>query len=139
MHWLEDAPSFDLFSSITNLNENQKLYARTLKPGFAIVRSKYGQPVHIKVPEFGDQENIDSTYLEDVSDHMIKAMMIQRNNEVGIDFDETVDSTDLFWKQSLFLSHSIHRTSKNGFCLPQCPPVFIVLAEKQGAVFISPW
>lgn len=96
MHWLEDAPSFDLFSSITNLNESQKLYARTLKPGFGIVRSMYGQPVHIKVPEFGDQEKIDSTYLKDVSDHMIKAMMIQRNNEVGIDFDETVDSTDLY-------------------------------------------
>ena len=139
MHWLEDAPSFDLFSSITNLSENQKLYARTLKPGFAIVRSKYGQPVHIKVPEFGDQEKIDSTYLKDVSDHMIKAMMIQRNNEVGIDFDETVDSTDLYLETITISKPSDTSDSKNGFCLPRCAPVFIVLAEKQGAVFISPW
>lgn len=102
MHWLEDAPSFDLFSSITNLNENQKLYARTLKPGFAIVRSMYGQPVHVKVPEFSEHEKIDSSYLKDISDQKIKEMMIQRNIEVGIDLGETADSTELYLETAAF-------------------------------------
>lgn len=84
MHWLEDAPSFDLFASITNLNENQRLYARTLKPGFAIVRSLYGQPVHIKVPEFGDQEGFLSEETIPIDDESIRIMMKERNRKIGI-------------------------------------------------------
>ncbi len=64
MHWLEDAPSFDLFGSIMNLDAQQREYARTLTSGFAIVRNAYGRPVHIKVPEFGDQ----SGYLKPADD-----------------------------------------------------------------------
>ena len=52
MHWLEDPPSFDLFSNVMNLNEAQRLYARSLTPGFAIVRNRYGRPVHISIPPF---------------------------------------------------------------------------------------
>jgi len=55
MHWLEDAASFDLFSDILNLNERQREYARTLGVGQAIVRSKSGRPVHIKVENYLDR------------------------------------------------------------------------------------
>jgi hypothetical protein len=67
MHWLEDAPSFELFSNIMNLNRTQREYARTLTPGFAIVRSPYGRPVHLKVPEFEDQAGFDRTCKSDLS------------------------------------------------------------------------
>jgi hypothetical protein len=87
MHWLEDVPSFELFYSITNLNENQKLYARTLKPGFAIVRSVYGQPVHVKVPEFGDQEGFTTELLNQIDDASIRGVMQKRNKQIGIDLD----------------------------------------------------
>lgn len=87
MHWLEDVPSFELFYSITNLNENQKLYARTLKPGFAIVRSVYGQPVHVKVPEFGDQEGFTTELLNQIDDASIRSVMQKRNKQIGIDLD----------------------------------------------------
>ncbi|MBG0787350.1 MAG: ATP-binding protein [Anaerolineaceae bacterium] len=87
MHWLEDAPSFDLFSSITNLNENQRLYARTLKPGFAIVRSMYGQPVHVKVPEFGDQEGFSPLDAIEFDDGFITQYMKRRNKQIGLNLD----------------------------------------------------
>lgn len=75
MHWLEDAPSFELFSNVTNLDQNQRTYARTLKPGFAIVRSVYGRPVHLKVPEFGDQPGFSREYAKDISDAKIRERM----------------------------------------------------------------
>lgn len=85
MHWLEDAPSFDLFSNIMNLGAQQREYARTLNPGFAIVRSPYGRPVHLKVPEFGDQPGYDSVAGEDISDDSIKTYMADQRQRLGLD------------------------------------------------------
>jgi hypothetical protein len=75
MHWLEDVPSFELFGSIMNLDEQQREYARTLTPGFGIVRSPYGRPVHIKVPEFGDQVGFDQEASLCTSDLEIRSHM----------------------------------------------------------------
>jgi energy-coupling factor transporter ATP-binding protein EcfA2 len=75
MHWLEDEPSFELFSNVMNLDERQREYARSLTPGFAIVRSPYGRPVHIKVPEFGDQDGFDKEASRSTSDKSVKSHM----------------------------------------------------------------
>ncbi|MBP7212638.1 MAG: ATP-binding protein [Anaerolineaceae bacterium] len=96
MHWLEDAPSFELFSNVTNLNQNQKTYARTLKPGFAIVRSMYGQPVHLKVPEFGDQDGYNPDRLKNLSDSFIRQRMIQKLTTLGLGEIETVPWNSAF-------------------------------------------
>lgn len=85
MHWLEDAPSFDLFSNIMNLGPRQREYARTLHPGFAIVRSPYGRPVHIKVPEFGDQPGYDKAASNDMSDDTIKTYMAGQRQRFQLD------------------------------------------------------
>jgi len=88
MHWIEDAPSFELFSTITNLNKNQKEYARTLKPGFAIVRSVFGQPVHLKVPEFGDQIAFDKIKAKEIHDKSICNFMIKQNHKFNFTITE---------------------------------------------------
>lgn len=85
MHWLEDAPSFDLFSNIMNLDTAQREYVRTLNPGFAIVRSPYGRPVHIKVPEFGDQTGFDKAASRQISDEQIKIYMAGQRQKLGLD------------------------------------------------------
>ncbi|MCL4299588.1 MAG: DUF87 domain-containing protein [Anaerolineae bacterium] len=85
MHWLEDAPSFDLFTNIMNLNDPQREYARTLTPGFAIVRSPYGRPVHVKVPEFGDQTSFDPIASQNISDEQIKTYMELQRQKLGLD------------------------------------------------------
>jgi hypothetical protein len=84
MHWLEDAPSFDLFSNVMNLNSEQREYARTITPGFALVRSPYGRPVHIKVPEFGDQADFDTTLSKQISDEDIRAYMDTQRRQLQI-------------------------------------------------------
>jgi len=55
MHWLEDKNSFDLFCDILNLNRQQREYARTLRPGQAIVRSPAGRPVLVQVTSYRRQ------------------------------------------------------------------------------------
>jgi hypothetical protein len=84
MHWLEDVPSFDLFSSIMNLNDQQREYARTLNPGYALVRSPYGRPVHIKVPELEDQPGYDKSTVVDHADDAIHAYMEQQRARMGL-------------------------------------------------------
>jgi hypothetical protein len=84
MHWLEDAPSFELFGNIMNLDERQREYARTLTPGFAIVRSPYGRPVHIKVPEFGDQDDFDREASERTSDEEIRNHMLTLREKLNL-------------------------------------------------------
>ena len=84
MHWLEDAPSFDLFSNIMNLNPQQREYARTLTPGFAIVRSPFGRPVHLKVPEFGDQPGFDIQVSKNISDEQVRSMMAVQRQKLGV-------------------------------------------------------
>jgi hypothetical protein len=85
MHWLEDAPSFDLFSNVMNLNTQQREYTRALGPGFAIVRSQFGRPVHIKVPEFGDQDGFNRVAAEDIADERIRAEMEDKRRQAGLD------------------------------------------------------
>jgi hypothetical protein len=84
MHWLEDAPSFDLFGSIMNLGPQQKEYARTLATGFAIVRSPSGHPVHIKIPGSDDQAGREKIPESAKSDEMTKDFMIQQRECLNI-------------------------------------------------------
>lgn len=95
MHWLEDAPSFELFSTITNLDQNQRDYARTLKPGFAIVRSRYGRPIHLKVPEFGDQNRFEFE-TPDISDQTIRLQMTNRVRQLGLEMVPTIKWVSAF-------------------------------------------
>lgn len=78
MHWLEDAHSFDVFSNIMNMNISQREYARSLTPGFSVVRNPYGRPVHVKVPEFGDQPDYDKTLFISSDENINKMMVIRR-------------------------------------------------------------
>lgn len=75
MHWLEDAPSFNLFGDIMNLNIQQREYARSLTPGFAVARNQYGRPVHVKVPELDDQTGFCGLNSKDLTDAGIKDYM----------------------------------------------------------------
>ena len=102
MHWLEDAPSFDLFANITNLNKNQKEYARTLKPGFAVVRSMFGQPVHLKVPEFGDQENFNKELSRASDDESIRQFMAVQNKKLSISSSQVID-----WTNSIIAKNNV--------------------------------
>lgn len=96
MHWLEDAPSFDLFSNVMNMTMNQREYARSLGQGYAIVRNPYGKPVHIKVPEFGDQEGFDKTASRDISDNSIRIFMDKQRKRINIE-----DQPVIPWDSSL--------------------------------------
>lgn len=91
MHWLEDAASFGLFCDTLNLNERQREYARTLGVGHAIMRSKLGRPVHIKVANYLDrfQREVtdaplidfmlpDGTHIQDETDASLRAFMTGR-------------------------------------------------------------
>lgn len=89
MHWLEDQPSFTLFDDIMNLNMSQKEYARTLTPGFAVVRSPFGRPVHVKIPEFGDQEGYDNQF-SSVDDAQLKDIMAQRRQELALETENVI-------------------------------------------------
>ena len=85
MHWLEDIPSFELFSSVMNLDPQQREYARTLGPGYAIVRNPYGRPVHIKVPQFDDQLGDDRTTQIDISDDGTRVYMNEQRQRIGLE------------------------------------------------------
>jgi Predicted ATPase len=96
MHWLEDAPSFDLFSNIMNLDAAQREYARTLATGFSIVRSPSGRPVHIKIPEFGDQNGFQDLAEDEKSDEATHKYMKVQRQKAGL-----VDVNVLPWEASL--------------------------------------
>lgn len=85
MHWLEDAPSFELFSSVMNLNMQQREYARTLTPGYAVVRNPYGRPVHIKVPEFGHQDGCDRQATVDNGDQELNRYMTEQRQKLHLE------------------------------------------------------
>lgn len=79
MHWLESPTDFELFGRIMNLNESQKIRARTLATGEAIVRDEMSQPVHVRVPAYG------ATFpSRDVSDEELRAFMTGRNDNPPI-------------------------------------------------------
>ncbi|MCB8977603.1 MAG: DUF87 domain-containing protein [Ardenticatenaceae bacterium] len=71
MHWQEDSSSFNLFSDIMNLNDSQRRNARRLAPGEAIVRSRNGSPVHIKVESAIPAESV----LEEKDEALAEFMM----------------------------------------------------------------
>jgi hypothetical protein len=96
MHWLEDAPSFDLFSSIMNLDPKQREYARTLSTGFAVVRSPSGHPVHIKIPELNDQTSREQIPETSKSDETTKVFMETQRKRLNIEDKEIVP-----WNASL--------------------------------------
>ena len=109
MHWLEDTQSFNEFGSIMNLSDEQKEYARTLTPGFAIVRSPFGKPVHIKVPEFGDQPSYDKVNGLKISDSEISAMMHEKRKALSLNI-----ITPKGIEESLF-PHSIQESEPQKF------------------------
>lgn len=84
MHWLEDPPSFELFSTVMNLNEAQRSHARTLTAGFAIVRSPFGRPVQIKVPDHRDLPDFSKEASTYTKDQHIKAFMGGQRSKLGI-------------------------------------------------------
>jgi hypothetical protein len=83
-HWLEDPASFDLFGRILNLTPDQQEYARTLLPGFAIVRGADGRPVHVKVPDFKALPDYDTVFGRAISDTDVREYMVKRRVSLGI-------------------------------------------------------
>ena len=140
MHWLEDVPSFDLFSSVMNLNEQQREYARTLPSGYAIVRSPYGRPVHIKVPELEDQPGFNNAAHIDNSDEGIRRYMdVQRKRfeledvpvvkwQAGLQATSTGQTSQDPWRVRRAIASIIMRAPMRtcAYCKPlhqtqQCP------------------
>jgi uncharacterized protein YdcH (DUF465 family) len=80
MHWLEDPESFNLFSQVMNLDPEQQEYTRTLTPGFAIIRSPYGQPVHLKVPDVRNNPDYDGDSVK-LDDLEIRAFMAEQREK----------------------------------------------------------
>lgn len=86
MHWLEDVPSYELFSNVMNLNDQQREYARTLQAGHAIVRSPFGRPVHIKIPRIAEQQ-------ADNSDKAIAEHMAEQRTKLDIRASDVIEWT----------------------------------------------
>jgi len=82
MHWLEDVSSFELFSDIMNLSDTQRMHARTLTAGHAIVRSPFGRPVHVKITDpFADAQQ---PYQIDLSDDAVRQRMAKVMHNLDI-------------------------------------------------------
>lgn len=94
MHWLEDASSFELFANAMNLNEEQREYVRALSTGFAIVRSPYGRPVHIKIPD-PTQTQVQTPAIDN-TDAGIHRFMEHQRRQCGLD-----DVAIVPWEASL--------------------------------------
>jgi len=79
MHRLEDPASFLLFCDMLNLDERQRVYARTLEQGDIIVRGPTGHPVHVRVANYLDQfqDSADRTLVDD-SDDAVREFMKDR-------------------------------------------------------------
>lgn len=79
MHRLEDQPSFDLFGNVLNLNDRQRIYARTLERGSVVTRDEQGRPIHVRVANYLDsfQDKDDRTLVDD-SDEAVKVHMNAR-------------------------------------------------------------
>jgi hypothetical protein len=129
MHWLEDMPSFDLFSNVMNLSTSQREYARALTTGFGIVRSPYGRPVHIKVPEFGDQAGFDKKASEEIDDNFIKAFMVKQRHKIGLE-DVAVEK----WETGLQASTASQQTWR----APTKTLAWLLAAPMQTCLFCKP-
>lgn len=132
MHWLEDASSFELFSDIMNLNPQQRTYARRLKPGEAIVRSRFGRPVHIYVSPIRLEPTQNTTgisFQPDVfqnqeisdigSDAWLAANMPARRVQAGLELPSLMD-TNTESEKHLTSAHDIalriYTAPKGQFC-----------------------
>jgi hypothetical protein len=89
---LEDASSYELFSDVMNLNEQQRRYVRTLGSGHAVVRSPNGHPVHIKIPNVKDQ----ITEQSPIADADIASYMSQRRKDENLLLTNVIE-----WQTSL--------------------------------------
>lgn len=130
MHWLEDAPSFDLFSSIMNLDPKQREYVRSLSTGFAVVRSPSGHPVHIKIPEMHDQTGMEKIPESSKSDETTKIFMAKQRTRLNI-----ADKPVIAWDASLAAR------SNNGASTPSTKNVsniWEVSSENLGVIMMSP-
>jgi len=90
MHWIEDPASFQLFSEVMNLNMQQKEYSRTLKTGFALVRSPYGAPVHLKVPDPISDSDYKKIKNLDISDAQLRVQMIEKQKKIDLVSNEII-------------------------------------------------
>lgn len=84
MHWLEDADSFNLFCDILNLDDHQREYARTLEVGQAVMRSKAGKPVHIKVKNYLDRFQREVTDAPMIDFHLSDGTHIQDETDASL-------------------------------------------------------
>lgn len=129
MHWLEDASSFELFRSIMNLGEEQQEYVRSLPTGFAVVRSPYGRPVQIKVPEFGEQADFHHDPMRDDSDDGVRAFMAAQRQTISLD-DVRVEP----WQSSL----SAGAAANGGWRAPAEALNLLLGAPLQTCVYCKP-
>jgi hypothetical protein len=88
MHWIEDATSFEMFSEILNLNEQQRNHVRTFESGFAVIRDSYGHPVQVRVPSPKESSEPD--------DDEIASAMVYKRKLLGIE-----DQTFVEWEAGL--------------------------------------
>lgn len=100
MHRLEDEDSFEMFSNIFNLNQQQIRYARMLQSGHVLVRDSRGRPLHVQI--IPDQ--LTETY--DISDTGIQHHMqpwFVSNSKVP---HSPTDWLDIVWRSSATITKS---------------------------------
>jgi hypothetical protein len=121
MHRLEDQPSFDLFSAMMNLNDRQRIYARTLERGCAIARDQSGHPIHVQVSNYLDSfQDMDDRTIVDDSDEAVKAHMHQRIQMPLARVWAPASQPDQFQTSATALPEPLAR-----YCnTPQCTAVF---------------
>jgi hypothetical protein len=78
MHWLEAPESYELFCSLLNLDERQRVKARILGPGEAITRSGFGHPVHVRVPDYNRTRHQVDSFPPDLFDEVVVKFMTGR-------------------------------------------------------------
>jgi hypothetical protein len=79
MHRLEDQDSFKVFCEMMNLDERQRNYVRSLRPGQVVVRDVDSRPVFVQVGNYLDRfQTADDKPIIDDSDAAVVAMMRQR-------------------------------------------------------------
>jgi len=138
MHWLEDAPSFELFSNIMNLSVQQREYARTLATGFSIARSPSGRPVHIKVPEFGDQDGYRRLSQDEKSDKYVHDFMQTQQKKLGLDDVETLRWDVHLAATSLHTGPAANSVASTGITQPRSTGPWRVEKSELSYFLVSP-
>lgn len=92
MHWLEEQSSYELFSEVMNLNQQQREYARTLPTGQAIVRGINARPILVQITNYMDQfQEPDDTLIIDDSDQAVNQFMKRQYEKFGLKIPTTIE------------------------------------------------